>query len=96
MKSGRAVGSSFKVTPMTVPPPMFTAVAADDPLMGKSGFAMVQDWQKAEIPVELHMYERGGHGFGASTKGTTSDMWVDEFLLWLKDRGTLHPPVASR
>ena len=84
---------------VTVPadaPPMFTARAADDPLMGKSGFALVEDWQKAGIPVELHMYEHGGHGFGAATKGTTSDLWMDEFLLWLKDRGTLSRATASR
>ena len=84
---------------VTVPadaPPMFIARAADDPLMGKSGFAIVEDWQKAGIPVELHMFEHGGHGFGASTKGTTSDMWMDEFYLWLKDRGTLRPATAHR
>ncbi len=84
---------------VTVPadaPPMFTARAADDPLMGKSGFALVEDWQKAGIPVEFHMYEHGGHGFGASVKGTTSDMWMDEFLLWLKDRGTLGASAARR
>ena len=84
---------------VTVPgdaPPMFIARAADDPLMGKSGFGVVEDWQKAGIPVELHMYEHGGHGFGASVKGTTSDMWMDEFFLWLKDRGTLRASAAGR
>ena len=75
---------------------MFIARAADDPLMGKSGFAVVEDWQKAGIPVELHMFEHGGHGFGASVKGTTSDMWMDEFYLWLKDRGVLHASTAAR
>ena len=82
---------------VTVPadaPPMFIARAADDPLMGKSGFAVVEDWQKAGIPVELHMFERGGHGFGASMTGTTSDLWMDEFYLWLKDRGELRPVTA--
>ncbi len=70
-------------------PPMFIARAADDPLMGKSGFAVVEDWQKAGASVELHMYEHGGHGFGASHQGTTSDQFLGEFYFWMKCRGLL-------
>jgi acetyl esterase/lipase len=77
---------------VTVPanaPPLFVARAADDPLMALEDFGLVTAWRQAGAPVELHMYEHGGHGFGASHKGTTSDLWLDEFYAWLKDRGAL-------
>lgn len=83
-------GGFRSVTLPKTPPPMFTAVASDDALMNPgAGFPLVQDWLKAGAPVELHMFEKGGHGFGAAIKGTTSDMWMDEFFLWLKMRGLL-------
>jgi acetyl esterase/lipase len=69
-------------------PPMFVARAADDPLI-PLGFGLVESWRKAGASVELHVYEHGGHGFGASQQGTTSDLWSEEFYTWLKDRGAL-------
>jgi acetyl esterase/lipase len=75
---------------VTVPPnapPLFVARAADDLLLGLSDFGLVQSWRKAGAGVELHVFEHGGHGFGASHRGTTSDLWMDEFLAWLKAHG---------
>jgi acetyl esterase/lipase len=69
-------------------PAMFVARAADDPLI-PLGFGLIESWHKAGAPVELHVYEHGGHGFGASHQGTTSDLWSEQFYAWLKDRGTL-------
>lgn len=77
---------------VTVPadaPPMFTALALDDPLLGKQGFGIVSAWRKAGRPVELHAYEQGGHGFGAGKSGTTSTMLLPEFHAWLTARGML-------
>lgn len=68
-------------------PPMFAALALDDPLMGNKGFAIVQSWQAAHVPVEFHGYERGDHGFGPGRAGTTTMLWLDEFVAWLKLRG---------
>ncbi|WP_254514707.1 alpha/beta hydrolase [Novosphingobium sp. G106] len=44
-------------------PPMFIALALDDPLFGNQGFGLVSAWHKAARPAELHAYEQGGHGF---------------------------------
>lgn len=71
-------------------PPMFIALAADDPLMGRQGYGIVESWQKANRPIELHVYERGGHGFGADgMPGTTSTHWKEELNWWLESRGLL-------
>lgn len=72
-------------------PPMFVARAADDPL-GTRGFGLVEAWQAAGKPVEFHLFERGGHGFGfTGTPGTTSVNVAEAFLSWLESRGLIKP-----
>jgi len=82
------------LAPVTVPaeaPPMFVALAADDPLFGQSGFGLIQSWRAAKRPVEFHLYEQGGHGFGMYKKETTSTGWFDAFVRWMEMHGYLKP-----
>jgi acetyl esterase/lipase len=65
-------------------PPMFAAIAADDQLFGRSGFDIVQSWRKAGKPVELHVYQKSGHGFGIHNTGTTTVLWPGQFVEWLR------------
>ena len=79
---------------MTVPadaPPMFVAVAADDPFFGNGETGIIKSWIAAKRPVELHLFEQGGHGFGMYPKETTSTGWFDEFVRWLDMHGMLKP-----
>ncbi|WP_237452126.1 alpha/beta hydrolase [Qipengyuania algicida] len=79
---------------VTVPanaPPLFVALAADDPFFGNGGFGLIDSWRKAKKPVEFHLFEQGGHGFGMYQKDTTSTGWFNEFLLWMKMHGWLRP-----
>ena len=71
-------------------PPLFVAIAADDPLF-QVGFGLIENWRKANRPVELHFYEQGGHGFGMYKKPTTSTGWFDAYVLWLGMHGYLKP-----
>lgn len=82
-------GFMTPVTPPANPQPMFAALASDDPLFGKQRFGLVESWQKAGGSVELHFYEGGSHGFGSHKKGTTSDLWFDQYVAWMKSRGFL-------
>lgn len=78
--------------PVTVPagaPPMFVALAADDPLFGGRGMGLIESWMAAKSPVEFHLYEQGGHGFGMYPKATTSTGWFDAFARWLEMHGML-------
>ncbi|MHA6769826.1 alpha/beta hydrolase [Sphingobium ummariense] len=80
--------------PMTVPadaPPMFVALAADDPLFGNSGTGLIDSWRAAKRPVEFHLYEQGGHGFGMYPKETTSTGWFEAFASWMRMHGWLKP-----
>jgi acetyl esterase/lipase len=79
---------------MTVPadaPPMFVALAADDPLFGNTSFGLIESWKTARRPVEFHLYEQGGHGFGMYPKETTSTGWFDAFARWMGMHGLLKP-----
>ena len=71
----------------TVPadaPPMFITAATDDTLgLAPDSVALYQKWYAAQKPVELHMYEKGGHGFGMRKKNLPTDHWIDRFADWL-------------
>jgi len=78
------------LAPMPAPadaPPLFVALAADDPLFGNRGFGLIQNWLDAKRPVEFHLYEQGGHGFGMYQKTTTSTGWFDAFVSWMRMHG---------
>jgi acetyl esterase/lipase len=76
--------------PMEVPadaPPLFIALAADDPFFANAGYGLIDSWRAAKRPVEFHLYEQGGHGFGMYQKETTSTGWFNAFVSWLKMHG---------
>ncbi|MGI0105749.1 alpha/beta hydrolase [Salinimicrobium sp. WS361] len=64
-------------------PPMFNVIAADDFLF-QGGFGLIESWHKARIPVEFHLYQNGGHGFGLGNPDRTSNRWFDAFIYWLE------------
>ncbi len=68
-------------------PPLFIALASDDPFFANAGFGLIDSWKAAKRPVEFHLYEQGGHGFGMYKKETTSTGWFDAFASWLRMRG---------
>jgi acetyl esterase/lipase len=86
------------VTPRPVPTgktPLFIAAASDDQL----GFAphsldIYLKWLAAKQPAELHVYEKGGHGFGMAPQQLTTDTWIDRFGDWLKQAGFM-PNMAT-
>lgn len=71
--------------PVEVPenaPPMFNVIATDDFLfLGQTG--VIESWYKAGRPVEFHLYQNGGHGFGLGNPNRTSNRWFDAFIHWL-------------
>ncbi len=79
--------------PVTVPkdaPPMFNVIASDDFLF-KGQFGVVKAWFDAGRPVEFHLYQNGGHGFGLGYPGNTANGWFPVFLRWLDVNGFLAP-----
>ena len=67
-------------------PPLFLAIAADDPLFKQGGLGLVQNWLTESPKVEFHLYSGGSHGFGMRANGNTSDLWAGQYMAWLNRR----------
>lgn len=76
-------------------PPMFSAIAFNDPLFPTMGFPIAAAWLKAKRPVEVHAYERGGHGFNLGVPGTTTTLMLDQFVAWMDMHGFLRPAAGK-
>jgi acetyl esterase/lipase len=63
-------------------PPMFNVIATDDFLFN-GDFGVIKAWYDAGVPVELHLYQNGGHGFGLGNPDRTSNRWFEAFIHWL-------------
>jgi acetyl esterase/lipase len=65
-------------------PPVFIVHSMDDDAVPiENTLRMIDAIRKAHRPVEAHLFEEGGHGFGAGYSGTTSGKWIDLFDTWL-------------
>jgi acetyl esterase/lipase len=83
--------------PVEVPkeaPPMFAAIATDDFLF-RGEFGLIKSWHEAGRPVEFHLYQNGGHGFGLGNPDRTSNRWFDAFMHWLDVNKFLVPPARD-
>lgn len=81
---------------VTVPahaPPLFLTIANDDSFGFQSDNAeLYNEWQKAgNSNATLHIYEKGGHGFGLRKQNLPTDNWTDRFEEWLDQHGWLWP-----
>ncbi|RLS70082.1 MAG: alpha/beta hydrolase [Planctomycetota bacterium] len=74
--------------------PMFIAQTADDTASpAKGAVALFSALLDAKVPAELHVYERGGHGYGLRRREQapgTGD-WPARLVDWLGGRGFTHP-----
>jgi acetyl esterase/lipase len=78
-------------------PPVFIALAADDPLLGHASVPIFDAWRESGKSAELHIYAHGSHGFGMRNVGTSADHWIDDFYNWLVgERLTAATAVAAR
>lgn len=74
------------ITPPADAPPVFITLANDDEFgaLILNTVARVTDaWQQARLPIEIHAYSQGGHGFGMMRRNLPSDGWIDRFHEWL-------------
>jgi acetyl esterase/lipase len=69
--------------------PAFIVHAFDDttvPVENSIRYALAL--KNHNIPVELHLYEKGGHGFGlAKNRPSTESNWTESCLKWLRTKG---------
>lgn len=86
-------GAAGRLKDLPVPadaPPMFIAAATDDNLgLAPDSVALYEKWTDAHKSAELHMYAKGGHGFGMHKHDLPTDHWIDRFADWLELQGFL-------
>jgi acetyl esterase/lipase len=76
-----------RVTPAT--PPIFLVHAMDDGTVPvQQSLAMIEACRTHKVPVEAHLFEKGGHGFGALHLPTDlpGRLWPDLFARWTAKR----------
>ncbi len=83
---------ALQITDSTAVPenamPLFIICSADDSYgFQRQSADLFRIWNRAGKPAELHLYERGGHGYGAKPQGNPSDQWLESFGIWLASRG---------
>jgi acetyl esterase/lipase len=86
-----AGGATFQGVPVPPDaPPMFVAAATDDSLgLAPESVALYERWMGARKSAELHIYARGGHGFGMRKQNLPADHWIDRFAEWMEFEGWL-------
>jgi acetyl esterase/lipase len=67
-------------------PPLFTLAAADDPI-SEICIDLYKAWRAAGKSAEIHIYSKGGHGFGMSQRGMPVDNWIESLFAWIKVSG---------
>ena len=71
-------------------PPVFLAQALDDPISPPgNSVLMAAALRRAGVPVELHQFQQGGHGWGLGRQGSEPAAWPALLLAWLRANGWL-------
>ena len=90
---GAIIGSTVP----SVKTPIFLAAASNDDLgLATHSVHIYLKWLQAAQPAELHMYEKGKHGFGTKKQGLPVDSWMDRFGVWLQMQGLLGSSSKSQ
>ncbi|MCM4153347.1 alpha/beta hydrolase [Arenibacter sp. N53] len=64
-------------------PPMLIICASDDQYdLAHESIDLYSAWSKSGKSAAIHMYSKGGHGFGMKTQGLPSDNWISRFYEW--------------
>jgi len=66
-------------------PPTFLIHATDDDLVPvENSLLYFQALKKNKVPVEMHIYPAGGHGFGLANGNGSLESWPKLMLEWMK------------
>lgn len=74
--------SEEQVTAQT-PPTFLVHASDDDAVKVDNSILFYEALIKNKVPAELHVYEKGGHGFGMNNP-TTQDKWFERCINWMK------------
>ncbi len=67
-------------------PPTLLVMAADDPVRVENVLGYALALKQSKVPVELHVYPAGGHGYGLRRTPEPVTTWPDRVTDWMKSR----------
>lgn len=80
---GGKLSTEKAVSPKT--PPVFLLTTSDDGVDCRNSLLFAMACRENKVPVALHMFERGGHGYGLKGKGPLAG-WPSLLDAWLGER----------
>ena len=83
-----SLSNDLQVTAQT-PPTFLFHTTADPAVPVENSINFYLALHKAKVPVEMHIYERGGHGVGLAPQDPVLSTWPDRLAAWLRMRGLL-------
>lgn len=66
-------------------PPAFLVHAKDDPVKVQNSLVFAEALQKNNVPHKIHLYEKGGHGYGMNNP-SSEVKWMDLVEQWMKEK----------
>ncbi len=76
-------------------PPTFIAQTQDDSVRVETGVYYYVALKNAKVPVEMHLYPKGGHGYGLRRTADDVTSWPDRVADWMKTSGLLKANSAK-
>ncbi|MEI7651875.1 MAG: alpha/beta hydrolase [Verrucomicrobiota bacterium] len=76
----------------TKPVPAFFAHSADDGYPAEGSMALAAKLKSMGGSAEVHVWAKGGHGWGASERCLAAKRWTELLAEWMADRGFLKQP----
>lgn len=77
-----------QVTPDT-PPTFLIHTSGDKGVAAENSVLFYLALRRAGVPAELHIYEKGGHGFGLAPNDPVLSNWPKVCVDWMRGRGLL-------
>jgi len=81
--------SSEKQVTATTPPTFLVGTTDDRTVPIENSLAMYKALRDAKVPVEMHIFETGAHGFGMGTGNPVLSTWAEICARWMRARGIL-------
>jgi acetyl esterase/lipase len=86
-------GGSYTLAPevavTNATPPTFLVMAEDDPVHVENILAYAMALKAEKVPMEMHLYPTGGHGYGLRPSNDSVTTWPLRAADWLRSRGLL-------